>query len=134
MIDKNKTIREIIESEEPEFNNAWEHALYHLTIGTCVLFEEFEGRDHNKLYSKLTKIVNKIQEEYDTYKETPTLITKEQYIELKKLFIEDPNAMKYEFPIRVISTNGDGPMVNIHKYRRKPALYLREKLPWLNDI
>ena len=55
---KNFNLREVIESEESQFDNAWEHALYHLDIGTGVLFEEFEGRDHKKLYTKLTKIIN----------------------------------------------------------------------------
>lgn len=134
MIQKNKTIREIIESEQSEFDNTWEHALYHLKLGTTVLFEEFEGKEHAKLYNKLNKLVDKILFEYESYKNAQISITKEQYLELKKLFIEDPNAMKYPFPIRVINIDPNESIVNVFKYPVKISPYLLEKLPWLNDL
>lgn len=133
MINKNKTIRETIESEESQFDNAWEHALYHLDIGTGVLFEEFEGRDHKKLYSKLTKLVNKIKSEYVGYCDTKSIITKDQYLDLKYLYVHDESALNYPFPIRVLSHKIDTGVVIVRK-TNEISPYLLQKLPWLNDI
>lgn len=133
MINKNKTIREIIEIEEPEFNNAWEHSLYHLNIGTGVLFEEFEGRDHKKLYSKLTKILNKLESEYETYRAKPSIITKDQYLDLKYFYVTDTKAMNYPFPIRILKHNVSTNTVEVRKLNN-PSNYLLEHWPWLSDI
>ena len=133
MLQKNKTIREVIESEESEFDNAWEHALYHLNLGTGVLFEEFEGRDHKKLYSKLIKIVDKIQDEYKTYRGKPSIITKEQYLDLKYFFVSDLKAMNFPFPIRVLKHDVATNTVEVRKLN-EPSEYLSEQFPWLNDI
>jgi hypothetical protein len=129
----NKNIRQIIESEESKFDNAWEHAIFHLDIGAGVLFEEFEGRDHKKLYTKLLKVISKIKSEYEGYCDSKSIITQDKYLDLKYLFVNDPNAMKFPFPLRVISHKIDTGLVVVVKINNI-APYLLQKLPWLNDI
>lgn len=133
MIQENKNIREIIESEEPYFDNAWEHALYHLDIGLGVLFEEFEGRDHKKLYKKLLKRVNKIRAEYIGYCDTKSIISRDQYLDLKYFYVNDNEAMKYPFPLRVLSHNVTSGIVIVRKINDIHP-YVSKHLPWLNDI
>jgi hypothetical protein len=133
MIHTNKNIREIVEIEEPEFDNAWEHSMYHLKIGAGVLFEEFEGRDHKKLYSKLIKTIEKIEDEYKTYRGKPSIITKDQYLNLKYFYVNDDNAMNYPFPIRILKYNVDENTINVRKLN-EPSEYLVNEFPWLNDI
>ena len=56
-------------------------------------------------------------------------IKKNDYSNLKRLFIEDKKAIKYRFPVTVISENTDDTL-NIHMIE-EPSEYLLEKQPWL---
>lgn len=59
-------------------------------------------------------------------------IKKEDYSSLKELFVTDPEALKYKFPIRVISENTDTTLnIEMIEY---PSSYILIKQRWLIDV
>jgi len=59
--DETETLYSRIDKEKDNYNNAAEHAIDHLTMAQAVMFEEFEGRDVNGIYTAFDDLIEKIE-------------------------------------------------------------------------
>lgn len=56
-----ETLYSRIDKEKDNYMNAAEHAIDHLTMAQAVMFEEFEGRDVNGIYTAFDDLIEKIE-------------------------------------------------------------------------
>ena len=60
-----KTLLSRLTEESKNYDSKVEHALDHLEMAQAIMFEEFEGRDVNGIYSEF-ETLHKLIEHYNT--------------------------------------------------------------------